>query len=170
MICMGLMNCAHVLLQCIPAVLASSRLEGGDKACDSIVMSQGSTQLVPCRIRACLSHSAPGYDPAPEHEAINVDVNLSAQVSKTNVAAQKSMQALVSLVLEKHLIIPTACFMASAEANPTQASSVSPPFWPTVLASICPTWPTFWPRPLDISTADFSMSCHNFHHELPIGW
>ncbi|KAA6429078.1 MAG: hypothetical protein FRX49_01188 [Trebouxia sp. A1-2] len=58
-------------------------------------MLQGSTQLVPGRIKAFLSHSVPGYDPAPEHEANIADIKLSAQVPKPNVAAQKSMQASV---------------------------------------------------------------------------
>ncbi|DBA80181.1 TPA: hypothetical protein ACH3X2_007649 [Trebouxia sp. C0005] len=57
-------------------------------------MLQGSTQLVPSRIKAFVSHSVPGYDPAPEHEANIADIKLSAQVPKPNVAAQKSMQAL----------------------------------------------------------------------------
>ncbi len=63
-----------------------------EKVCDSILMSQGSTQLVPGTVNAIVSHSAPGYDPAPEHEGNIADVKLSAQVPKTNVAAQKSIQ------------------------------------------------------------------------------
>ncbi len=55
-------------------------------------MSQGSTQLVPGTVNAFVSHSAPGYDPSPEHEGNIADVKLSAQVPKTNVAAQKSIQ------------------------------------------------------------------------------
>ena len=55
-------------------------------------MSQGGTQLVPGTINAFVTHSAPGYDPAPEHEANIANVELSAQVPKTNSAAQKSIQ------------------------------------------------------------------------------
>ncbi|DBA77688.1 TPA: hypothetical protein ACH3X2_008390 [Trebouxia sp. C0005] len=62
-------------------------------------MLQGSTQLIPGRIKAFLSHSVPGYDPAPEHEANIADINLSAQVPKPNVAAQKSMQVLGCSIL-----------------------------------------------------------------------
>ena len=49
---------------------------------------------MPGTINAFVSHSALGYDPAPEHEANIADVKLSAQVPKTNVAAQKSIQVL----------------------------------------------------------------------------
>ena len=83
---------------------ASSRLEGGKKACDSIAMSQGGTKLVPGRIRAFLSHSAPVYDSAPEHEANIADVKLSAQVPNTIVAAQKSMQVLGCPVCKRHVL------------------------------------------------------------------
>ena len=85
-------------------MLASSRLEGGKKACDSIVMSQGGTQLVPGMIRAFVSHSAPGHDPAPKHEANIADVKLSAQVPETNVAAQKSMQVLGCPGFKRHIL------------------------------------------------------------------
>ena len=85
-------------------MLASSRLEDGGKANDSIVITQGRIQLIPGKIRAFLSHSAPGYDPGPEHEANSAGVRLSAQVPKTNVAAQKSMQFLGCLVFKRHML------------------------------------------------------------------
>ncbi len=65
------------------------------------------TQLVPGRIRAFVSHSAPGYDPATKHEANITDVKLSAQVLTTNVAAQKSIQVL-GFLRGTYLIIPKA--------------------------------------------------------------
>ncbi|DBB04802.1 TPA: hypothetical protein ACH3X3_010094 [Trebouxia sp. C0006] len=67
-------------------------------------MSQGGIQLVPGTFRALVSHSAPGYDPAPEHEANSADVRLSAQVPKANVAAQKSMQVLGCPVFKRHML------------------------------------------------------------------
>ena len=45
--------------------------------------------------------------------------------------------------------------MASAEANPMQASSGAPPLWP---------------QPLGSSTPDFSLPLLSLHHMLPIGW
>ena len=74
------------------------------KACDSIAMSQGGTKLVPGRIRALLSHSAPVYDSAPEHEANIADVKESAQVPDTIVAAQKSTQVLGCPVSKGHIL------------------------------------------------------------------
>ncbi len=142
------------------AVLAPSRLEGGKKACDSIVMSQGGTQLVPGRIRAFLSHSSPGCDPAPEHEANIADVKLSAQVPKTNVAAQKSMQVLGCPVFKRHIL-----------DHPNGNSWPVQKLIPCKLAALPHRsgqhLPHHLPQPLGSSTADFSLPCHSLHHKLP---
>jgi len=84
------------------AVLASKRLEGAKKASDSIVMSQDGTQLIAGRVRAFLSHSAPGCDPDPEHEANIADVECFAPVPNTHAAAQKSMQVLGCPIFKRH--------------------------------------------------------------------
>ena len=85
-------------------VLASSRLEGAKKARDSIVMSQDGTQLIAGRVRAFLSHSAPGCDPNPEHEANIANDQWFAQVPRTHVAAHKSMQVLGRPIFKRHTV------------------------------------------------------------------
>jgi hypothetical protein len=60
------------------------------KICDSIIMSQGSTQLVSGTVYAFVSHSAPGYDPAPEHQANIADVvKLSAQSAQNQCCSSE---------------------------------------------------------------------------------
>lgn len=77
-----------------PAHLVTNRLEGAKAARDSVVMSRDGTKLIAGRVRAFLSHSAPGVDPDPENETYIADVKWYAHVPVSHVAARESMKAL----------------------------------------------------------------------------
>ena len=85
-----------------PAVLVSSRLEGAKQARDSVVLSRDGTQLIAGRVRAFLSHCAPGCDPDPELEANIADVEWYAPVPSTHVAAQHSREILGCPIFKRH--------------------------------------------------------------------
>ena len=69
-------------------------MEGAKKARDSIVMSQDGTQLIAGRVRAVLSHSAPGCDPALEHEANLAHAEWFAQVPGPMLQIRRACRSL----------------------------------------------------------------------------
>lgn len=84
------------------AVLVSSRLEGAKQARDSVIMSRDGTKVTAGRVRAFLSHSAPGCEPDPEHEANIADVEWYAPVPATHVAAKRSREVLACPIFKRH--------------------------------------------------------------------